>query len=346
MCISAVLSCVAAMNTSMTSLSPDNKLFVAPMMEWTDRHCRSLHRLLSPNAVLYTEMVTAAAIRHGDRERLLGFSPAEQPVVLQVGGSDPGLLAEAAKAGAEFGYDEINLNCGCPSDRVQAGRFGACLMAEPALVAECVAAMAAAQPRPVTVKTRIGIDDSAGYEFLARFIETVAAAGCAHFIIHARKAWLKGLSPRENREVPPLDYGMAYRLKREFPALAVSVNGGISDLAAIDAHLGQLDGVMIGREAYQNPWFLAEAEQHLYQAAPTTRAGIVQAYLPYIESQLARGVPLHAITRHMLGLFNGQRGGRQWRRFLSENAHRAGAGIAVVENALQLVAEREYVAAA
>jgi tRNA-dihydrouridine synthase A len=316
------------------------------MMDWTDRHCRSFHRLLSPHAVLYTEMVTAAAIRHGDRKRLLGFSPAEHPVVLQVGGSDPALLAEAAKAGAEFGYDEINLNCGCPSDRVQTGRFGACLMAEPSLVAECVAAMAAAQPHPVTVKTRIGIDDSEGYAFLAQFVQTVAPAGCAHFIIHARKAWLKGLSPKENREVPPLDYGMAYRLKQDFPVLAIAVNGGITNLPAIDVHLAAVDGVMIGREAYQNPWFLAEVEQHLYGSSPLSREAVVRAYLPYIESQLARGVPLHAITRHILGLFNGQRGGRQWRRFLSENANRKGAGIETVEQALLLVAEREYVAAA
>jgi tRNA-dihydrouridine synthase A len=327
-----------------TMLSP--RLSVAPMMDWTDRHCRSFHRLLAPHAVLYTEMVTAAAIKHGDRERLLRFSPAEHPVVLQLGGSDPALLAEAAAAGAAFGYDEINLNCGCPSDRVQAGRFGACLMAEPALVADCVAAMAEAQPRPVTVKTRIGIDDSNGYEFLSRFIETVAAAGCAHFIIHARKAWLKGLSPKENREVPPLDYEMAYRLKRDFPHLMLSVNGGIQSLTAIDAHLGQIDSVMIGREAYQNPWFLAEVEQHLFDTPHASRTEIIQAYLPYVEAQLARGVPLQAITKHMLGLFNGQRGGRLWRRYLSENTHRAGAGIAVLEAALGLIGDQDLQAVA
>jgi tRNA-dihydrouridine synthase A len=325
-------------------LSP--RLSVAPMMDWTDRHCRSFHRLLAPNAVLYTEMVTAAAIRHGDRERLLGFSPAEHPVVLQVGGSDPVLLAEAARAGADFGYDEINLNCGCPSDRVQAGRFGACLMAEPTLVAECVAAMAEAQPRPVTVKTRIGIDDSEGYEFLAQFVETVAVAGCGHFIIHARKAWLQGLSPKENREVPPLDYSLAYRLKQDFPALLFSVNGGIGNLAAIDQHLAKLDGVMIGREAYQNPWFLAEAEQHLSGTVPTSRAQTMRDYLPYVAEQLGRGVPLHAITKHLLGLFNGQRGGRLWRRFLSENAHRHGAGIDVLQAALRLVEDQELRVAA
>ena len=318
-----------------------HRLSVAPMMEWTDRHCRSFHRLLAPHAVLYTEMVTAAAIVHGDRERLLGFSPAEQPVVLQVGGSDPGQLAVAAQAGAEFGYGEINLNCGCPSDRVQAGRFGACLMAEPILVAECVAAMREAQPLPVTVKTRIGIDDSEGYTFLRQFVETVAAAGCGHFIIHARKAWLKGLSPKENREVPPLDYSMAYQLKQDFPALAVSVNGGIADLPAIDAHLLRLDGVMVGREAYQNPWFLAEAEQRLFGTALTSRIDIIQRFLPYVASQLARGVPLHAMTKHLLGLFNAQRGGRLWRRYLSENSFRAGAGTEVLEQALQLVQQKD-----
>ncbi len=313
------------------------QLSVAPMMDWTDRHCRSFHRILAPGAVLYTEMVTAAAVRFGKRDRLLGFDPGEHPVVLQLGGSDPALLAEAARVGQDYGYDEVNLNCGCPSDRVQAGRFGACLMAEPALVAECVAAMRDVVSIPVTVKTRIGIDAREGYEFVAAFVDTVRRAGCDTFIIHARKAWLSGLSPRENREVPPLDYSVPYRLKREFPALTVVVNGGVASLEDIREHGLHVDGVMIGREAYQNPSFLAAADAMLTGRGAIARVQAVTAYRPYVEARLAEGVRLHAMTRHLLGLFNNERGGRAWRRFLSENAIRPGAGLSVLDEALGLV---------
>ena len=313
------------------------QLSVAPMMDWTDRHCRSFHRILAPHAVLYSEMVTAAAIRFGKRDRLLAFDAGEHPVVLQLGGSDPEMLAEAALVGQHYGYDEINLNCGCPSDRVQAGRFGACLMAEPQLVAECVMAMREAVAIPVTVKTRIGIDAQEGYEFVAAFVETVRKAGCETFIIHARKAWLSGLSPRENREVPPLDYSVPYRLKRDFPGLTIIVNGGITTLDGMNGHRPHVDGVMIGREAYQNPSFLADADAMLHSGAAISRLDAILAYRPYVAARLAEGEKLHAMTRHLLGLFNNQRGGRAWRRFISENATRDGAGLSVLDEAIGLV---------
>ena len=305
------------------------------MMDWTDRHCRYFLRLLSPSAELYTEMVTAAAIRHGDAARLLRFDAAEHPVVVQLGGSEPELMAEAAVRAAEEGYDEININVGCPSDRVQSGQFGACLMAEPERVAACYSAMSAAVDIPVTVKSRIGIDDQDSYEFLCRFVETVAEAGCRKFIVHARIALLEGLSPKENRSVPPLDYERVYRLKADYRELDVHINGGFCDLAAVESALEHVDGVMIGREAYQNPYFLAELEERFVPGFQVPdRQGIVAAMLPYIERQLAEGEALKRITRHMLGLFAGQPGARAWRRYLSEQAHRRGAAADVVTGAL------------
>lgn len=309
---------------------------VAPMMDWTDRHCRYFLRTISPDAQLYTEMVTAAALRHGDAERLLRFNEIEHPVALQLGGSDPELMAEAARLGADAGYDEININVGCPSDRVQSGAFGACLMATPAIVAQCLEAMQEAVNVPVTVKTRIGIDDQDSETFFRRFVDEVAAAGCATFIVHARKAILQGLSPKENRSVPPLDYPRVYRLKEAHPELRIVINGGVRTLAECQAHLRHVDGVMIGRQAYQQPWFLAELQRELFGSSDTgrTRADIVLGMVPYIEQQLAEGALLKHITRHMLGLFAGQSGARAWRRHLSENAHRPGAGVDVLHQAL------------
>jgi tRNA-dihydrouridine synthase A len=319
------------------------KLFaVAPMMDWTDRHCRVFHRQLTRHALLYTEMVTAQAIRHGDRQRLLCFDPREQPVALQVGGSDPKLLAEAAKWGEDFGYVEINLNVGCPSDRVQEGRFGACLMAEPELVAECIAAMQRTVRIPVTVKHRIGIDDQDTEESLDRFVRHVAKTGCRTFIVHARKAWLKGLSPKENREIPPLDYDRVHRLKASFPHLKIILNGGLPDVRTAISHIGALDGIMLGRAAYQTPWILSEVDPAIYgsSSSVTTRAAAVEAMRPYIAEELARGVWLSHITRHMLGLFHGEPGGRWWRRILSEEAHKPGAGLEVIDKALVAVSSR------
>ena len=309
------------------------------MMEWTDRHCRFFHRQLSRHALLYTEMVTSAAIIHGKREKLLGFDPAEHPVALQIGGSDPRQLAEAARIGEAFGYDEINLNVGCPSDRVQAGRFGACLMAEPALVAECVAAMRAAVSVPVTVKCRIGIDDQDSEADLSRFVETVAGAGCATFIVHARKAWLHGLSPRENRDVPPLDYERVRRLKASRPDLAIILNGGIKTVDEAKAHLEHLDGVMLGRAAYQNPSILLSVDAELFGApgGGAAPAAIISRMAPYIERELARGERLSSITRHMLGLVQGVPGARGFRRHLTEGAIRRGAGLDVVFEALRFL---------
>jgi tRNA-dihydrouridine synthase A len=311
---------------------------VAPMMDWTDRHCRFFLRLLTPSALLFTEMVTAQAIVHGNRDRLLGFDAAERPVALQVGGSDPEQLARAAAIGAGFGYDEINLNVGCPSDRVQSGRFGACLMAEPALVRDCIAAMRAAVDVPVTVKSRIGIDDREDYGFLRDFVGTVAETGCNVFIVHARTAILAGLSPKENREVPPLRYEHVYRLKQEFPALSITLNGGVRDLDAVRTHLAQVDGVMIGREAYHNPYFLAEIEHALHQVEPPAREAVMAAFLEYVEARLREGVRLPTMTRHVLGLYLGRPGARRWRRQLSEGACAPGAGIEVIREAMQLVA--------
>ena len=307
----------------------------APMMDWTDRHCRYFMRLLTPSALLYTEMVTAAAIHHGDHAALLEFDAAEHPLALQVGGSDPVLMAEAARRAAEFGYDEVNINVGCPSDRVQSGRFGACLMARPELVGDCLRAMRAEADVPVTVKTRIGIDDEDSYEFLRRFIDIVADAGCRKFVVHARVAILEGLSPKENRSVPPLKYERVFRLKQELPELEIIVNGGISTLEQVDEVLEYVDGAMIGRQAYHDPYFLAVLEHHLNPAwQPPDRHAVVSRMLPYIDSQLARGERLGRITRHMLGLFAGQPGARTWRRHISENAFKEGAGPAVLIDAL------------
>jgi len=324
------------------------KIFaVAPMMEWTDRHCRYFHRLLTARALLYTEMVTADAVIHGDRERLIGFSEEEQPVAVQLGGAEPAKLAAAARIAEGFGYREINLNVGCPSDRVKSGRFGACLMAEPALVADCVAAMQAAVSLPVTVKCRIGIDDQDAEDALDTFVGTVAAAGCATFIVHARKAWLEGLSPRENRDVPPLDHARVHRLKARRPDLCIVLNGGIGSLDEAEAHLAHVDGVMMGRAAYQSPWRLAEVDGRLFgdkRPAPEP-VEIVQRMIPYIERELARGTRLHRITRHMTGLFQGVPGARAWRRNLSEEGVRPDAGVEVLRAALALVRPQALAAA-
>jgi tRNA-dihydrouridine synthase A len=310
------------------------------MLDWTDRHCRYFLRLITHRTLLYTEMVTTGALIHGDRERHLGFDPAEHPVALQLGGSDPESLAACAQLGADRGYDEINLNVGCPSDRVQRGRFGACLMAEPELVAACVAAMVRAVPIPVTVKTRIGVDERDSYEELVHFVRTVADTGCGTFIIHARKAWLSGLSPKENREVPPLRYDIAARIKQDFPGLNIVLNGGIQSLAEARTHLETFDGVMIGRAAYHNPYLLAEAGA-IYgdSLTPPSRRAIAAAMLPYIERHLAEGARLHGITRHMLGLFHGQPGGRIWRRQLGEAATRSGSDSRAVQDILDAMPE-------
>ncbi|ELH4237798.1 tRNA dihydrouridine(20/20a) synthase DusA [Vibrio fluvialis] len=319
------------------------RLSVAPMLDWTDRHCRYFHRLLSSQTLLYTEMVTTGAIIHGKGD-FLAYNEEEHPVALQLGGSNPADLVRCAKLAQERGYDEINLNVGCPSDRVQNGRFGACLMAEPDLVAQCVAAMKEVVDIPVTVKTRIGIDDQDSYEFLTNFVTLVSEkGGCEQFTIHARKAWLSGLSPKENREIPPLDYLRAYQLKQDFPHLIIAVNGGVKTLAEAKEHLQHLDGVMIGREAYQSPYLLAEVDQQIFglDTPVKKRSQVVQEMYPYIEQQLAQGSYLGHITRHMLGLFQNMPGARQWRRHISENAHKAGAGIEVVEQALAKIPYQE-----
>jgi tRNA-dihydrouridine synthase A len=310
-------------------------VLVAPMMDWTDRHCRYFLRLLSPGAMLYTEMVTAAAIHHGDYAALLEFDASEHPVALQVGGSDPALMAEAAGRGAQFGYDEININVGCPSDRVQSGQFGACLMARPEVVADCLRAMQAETDVPVTVKTRIGIDDEDSYAFLKGFVDTQREAGCRKFIVHARVAILEGLSPRENRSVPPLRYERVFQLKQDLPELEIILNGGIATVEQVDEVLGNVDGVMIGRQAYHDPYFLAQLEQHFNPGwKPPDRHNVVAQMIPYIEKELARGERLGRITRHMLGLFTGRPGARTWRRHISENAFKDGAGPDVLIDAL------------
>ena len=306
------------------------------MMDYTDRHFRYFIRLMSRHTLLYTEMVTSGAILHGDHRRFLEFHPAEHPVALQLGGSEPAALAACARIAGDYGYDEVNLNVGCPSDRVQSGRFGACLMQEPELVAECVTAMRAVSRVPVTVKTRIGVDDRDSYEHLTGFVSTVAAAGCSVFIIHARKAWLKGLSPKENREIPPLRYDVAARLKHDFPQLTIVVNGGVQTLDAMHDHLGAFDGVMVGREAVSNPWLFADVDRRFFgvQGPMLTRGDILRAWMPYISAQLQEGVPLARMTRHALGLFHGCPGARAWRRALSEEGARPGAGLAVLHQAL------------
>ncbi len=310
---------------------------VAPMMDWTDRHCRFFMRQISSGVRLYTEMVTAAALIHGDAQKLLRYDPCEHPVALQVGGSDPAMMAKAARLGSDAGYDEININVGCPSERVQSGAFGACLMAEPQLVAECVDRMRAVSAVPVTVKTRIGIDDQESVEFLYAFVDAVQSAGCDTLIVHARKAHLKGLSPKENRTVPPLNYPRVYALKRDYPDLTVILNGGVTTRTACDEHLVHVDGVMIGRQAYQQPWLLTELADlaGVDPALVPTRHDVVAAMLPYVEQELASGTLLKHITRHMLGLFAGQPGARAWRRYLSENAHRQGADGSLLTNALR-----------
>ncbi|HEU4855827.1 MAG TPA: tRNA dihydrouridine(20/20a) synthase DusA [Rhodanobacteraceae bacterium] len=312
-------------------------LCVAPMMDWTDMHCRYFHRLLSPHARLYTEMVTAAALAHGERAHLLAFNAAEHPLALQVGGSAPAELADAARWGEDAGYDEINLNVGCPSDRVQSGRFGACLMREPALVADCVTAMRAAVAIPVTVKCRIGVDDQDDDADLFAFARCMVEAGVGVLIVHARKAWLKGLSPRQNREVPPLNYARVYRLKQEFPQLVVVINGGIDGLPAVREHLRHVDGVMLGRLAYHAPYALACIDAALTGAPAPAREAVLLEMRGYIEAQLARGIRLAAITRHLLGLFHGEAGGKAFRRVLSERGHAADAGWEVVVAALDEV---------
>ena len=313
---------------------------VAPMLDWTDRHCRYFLRQMSSHALLYTEMVTTGAILQG-RGDYLAYHEAEHPLALQLGGSVPEELARCAVIAQNRGYDEINLNVGCPSDRVQNGRFGACLMAHPTLVAECVKAMQAEVKIPVTVKTRIGIDELDSYEFLRQFLDTVSAAGCDTFILHARKAWLSGLSPKENREIPPLDYERVYQVKRDYPHLTISINGGISTPEAITTHLAHVDGVMVGREAYQNPYLMASVDALVF-ADPhpvPSRHDVVRQMIPYIEQELAKGNHLSHITRHMLGLFQGLSGARRWRRYLSENSCRQGAGIDVLLAAMASVPE-------
>jgi len=317
------------------------RLSVAPMMDWTDSHCRVFHRLLAPHARLYTEMVHANAVIHGDRDRLLAMDPVEHPVALQLGGSDPELLAQAARIGADHGFDEINLNCGCPSDRVQAGRFGACLMREPALVADSVAAMINACDIPVTVKCRLGVDDDHDYDRFRGFIDAIADAGCRTFVVHARNAWLKGLSPKENREVPPLRYDWAYRLKQERQDLQVMVNGGIATLEEATAHLEHADGAMLGRAAYHDPYLLHRIDVAWWDGPLRTRAELLRSLRPYVESQLARGAQLKHIVRHVLGLFAGEHGGRAFRQVLSEGAHRPGADWSLVERAMALTAPRD-----
>jgi tRNA-dihydrouridine synthase A len=322
--------------------SQDYRFSVAPMMDWTDRHCRVFHRLMTRRARLYTEMLTTGAIIHGDRQRLLGFDPSEHPVALQLGGSDPGDLAIAARIGEDFGYDEINLNVGCPSDRVKDGRFGACLMGEPGLVARGVDAMKRAVRIPVTVKCRIGIDDQDPEVALDVLARDVVAAGCDALIVHARKAWLNGLSPKENRDIPPLDYDRVYRLKAAMPDIPVIINGGIASLDEAKQHLGHVDGVMLGRAAYHDPWRLLAVDSELFgESAPhTAMKHVFEAMAPYIERQLAQGVRLHSITRHFVGAFHGVPGARAFRRHLAENGVKPGAGVNVLRDAVALVEDR------
>lgn len=314
-----------------------NKFSVAPMLDWTDKHCRYFHRILTKQTLLYTEMVTTGAILFG-KGNYLDFNVDEHPIALQLGGSDPNALAQCAKLAQNHGYDEVNLNVGCPSDRVQNGMFGACLMGNADLVAKCVASMQEQIDIPVTVKTRIGIDDFDSYAFLCQFIETVLPYTNT-FIVHARKAWLSGLSPKENREVPPLDYERVYQLKRDYPNLTIAINGGVKTIDEIKHHLNYIDGVMVGREAYQNPMLLAHIDSQIFglDTQPIDPIKAIRCLYPYIEQQLLQGAQLNHIMRHTLGIFNGQKGAKQWRRYLSENAHKKGAGIEVVEQALNFI---------
>jgi tRNA-dihydrouridine synthase A len=326
----------------MTQTPPlDRRFTLAPMMEWSTSDCRTFWRLLTREAVLYSEMVTSGALLHGDKKRFLDYNACEHPLALQLGGSNPADLAECARIAEDWGYDEVNLNCGCPSDRVQNGMIGACLMAEPELVADCIATMQNAVKIPVTVKHRIGIDDMEDYAGLVKFVSTIAATGCNTFIVHARKAWLKGLSPKENREVPPLQYDKVYQLKADFPALNIIINGGITTLEQSAALLEHVDGVMIGREAYSNPYLLAEVDQKIYGSSRPviSREEVMEAFKEYCVDQLARGARLNHLTRHILGLYQGLPGARQFRRVISEQAHKPGAGIEVLERALATVNE-------
>ena len=312
-----------------------NFISIAPMMDWTDRHYRYFIRLITQHSLLYTEMITSGAIIHGDRDRFLRYNDAEHPIAIQLGGSNPDDLAQCAKIVTDYNYDEINLNVGCPSDRVQSGKFGACLMAEPDLVAECVAAMQANTDLPVTVKTRLGIDDRDSYEELCDFITRVKAVGCQTFILHARKAWLNGLSPKENREIPPLQYERVYQIKQDFPELEIIINGGIKTVKEMNLHLAKVDGAMIGREAYHNPYSLAEVDQLFYaQKPPLSRVEVVENFIDYIDEQIDQGVHLKHMSRHILGLFQGQVGAKKWRRFISENAHKPNTTSQVIKDAL------------
>lgn len=324
----------------MSHVSHHQRFSVAPMLDWTDRHCRYFHRLMSEHTLLYTEMVTTGAILHGKGD-YLAYNEAEHPLSLQLGGSDPQALAQCAKIAEQRGYTEVNLNVGCPSDRVQSGRFGACLMAEPVLVADCVKAMQDACDLPVTVKTRIGIDEQDSYQFLTDFVFQVADAGCDTFIVHARKAWLSGLSPKENRDIPPLDYPRVYQLKQDFPNLVIAINGGIKTYAECDEHLAHIDGVMLGREVYSNPYLLAEVDQRYFGSTKPalSRAEVIEAMFPYVEKHLATGAKLSHVTRHMLGMFQGLPNGRAYRRHLSELSPRGDATLKVLEDALKLVTE-------
>ncbi len=323
-------------------MSNINRRFcVAPMLDWTDRHERYFLRLISKHAVLYTEMVTTGALIHGDKERYLQFNKEEYPVALQLGGSDPKAMAICAKMAEDFGYDEVNINVGCPSDRVQNGAFGACLMAEPELVAENVDAMKNAVDIPVTVKNRIAIDEMDEYQCLPKFIETVSQAGCKTFIVHARKAWLKGLSPKQNRDVPPLNYDLVYQMKRDFPELEIIINGGIKTLEQSKQHLEYVDGVMVGRDAYHNPYMMNQVDEYLYGEArdDKTEIDLLDQYMEYMQKQIDKGVYLKHMSRHLLGLFIGQPGAKAWRRHISENAHKEGAGIEVIQQAVGYIAK-------
>ncbi|MEM9206230.1 MAG: tRNA dihydrouridine(20/20a) synthase DusA [Pseudomonadota bacterium] len=328
------------------SVANSRTFSVAPMMEWTDRHCRMFHRQLTRHALLYTEMIAADAIVHGDRSRLLAFDAREQPVAIQLGGSDPARLAEAAKICEDWGYSEINMNVGCPSDRVQSGRFGACLMAEPELVADCVAAMKLAVSVPVTVKCRIGIDDQDPEEALFALADQIVSAGVDAIIVHARKAWLKGLSPKENRSLPPLDYDLVYRLKRAHPKTWIGINGGIETIEACVRHLEVMDGVMLGRAAYQNPWLLAAVDTAVFNSVskPMSRVEAFDRMRPYIADQLSAGWKLNAITRHMLGLFAGEPGARAYRRIMTSDSVRPGATLEVLDRALDAVTQKQAAA--
>lgn len=330
-------------NPSNQGLAVNRRFSIAPMMDWSDRHCRVFWRQLSQHALLYTEMVTTGAIIHAGPERFLAFDQTEHPVALQLGGSDRDELAQCAKIGQQWGYDEINLNCGCPSDRVQNGQFGACLMAQPQRVADCIKAMQDNCSIPVTVKHRIGIDDMEGYEEMVAFIRPIMEAGCTTFIVHARKAWLQGLSPKQNREIPPLDYDKVYQLKRDFPQLEIIINGGIIAIDDSLQHLQQVDGVMLGRAAYHNPYLLAEVDRTLFadNRPMKSRDQVLEDFLPYIEQQLSQGVALNHITRHILGLFQSVPGAKLFRRHISEQAHKKGAGIEVIVQARQIMQDAQ-----